>query len=312
MRARQGRWRDAELTCRRAIAEAEAIGEIRSLAFACYVLDWTLVELGRVGEGGHSDRALEIYRVLGDPEHESTVLNNLGMFAHFEGRWDDAVALYRQAAECSERAGRPADVAYTDCNVGEILSDQGHYEEARTHLERARRVWSATGEAQTVAFVTAVLGRLALREGRPETALALVEQAALDMRALGMSEAGFGQAVHAEAEATAGDPRRALAIAEYELPDAERWLPLLQRVVGIASARLGRMAAAEAALRAGLLTARARRSEYDVAATIDILDQLGAAGPELLAERDGILDRLHIVRLPERVLGTGLTRAAAG
>jgi class 3 adenylate cyclase/tetratricopeptide (TPR) repeat protein len=312
MRARQGRWRDAELVCRRAIVEAEAIGEVRSLAFACYVLDWVLVELGRSGGSGYSSRALEIYRVLADPEHESTVLNNLGMFAHFEGRWDDAVALYRQAAECSVRAGRPADAAYTDCNVGEILSDQGHYREAREHLERARRVWNATGEAQTLAFATAVLGRLALREGRSEAALHMTAHAASEMRALGMSEAGFGEAVLAEAEAVAGDPRRALRIAEVELPDARRWLPLLQRVVGIASARLGRMAAAEAALRAGLVTARGQGSDYDVAATIDILDEIGAAGADLLAERDEILRRLRIVRLPERAFRVGGVRAVAG
>ena len=72
------------------------------------------------------------------------MLNNLGMFAYFDGRWDDAIALYRRARVRGERSGRPADVAFIDCNVGEILSDQGHLDEAEEHLQRARRVWSGT------------------------------------------------------------------------------------------------------------------------------------------------------------------------
>ena len=68
------------------------------------------------------------------------------MFAYFDGRWDDAIALYRRARVRGERSGRPADVAFVDCNVGEILSDQGQLDAAEEHLQRARRVWSATRE----------------------------------------------------------------------------------------------------------------------------------------------------------------------
>ena len=111
IRNRQGRWAEAISTCRQAIAEAEAVGELSALAHACYALDWALVESGRREQATHSWRALELFEQLGDPEHESAVLNNLGMFAYFDGRWDDAVALYERAGECSDRAGRPADRA---------------------------------------------------------------------------------------------------------------------------------------------------------------------------------------------------------
>ena len=81
-----------------------------------------------------------------------------------------AVELYRQAGACSERAGKPGDVAFTDCNVGEILSDQGRLEEAEIHLERARRVWTATGDGQSVAFVNVLMGRLAVLRGHTRVA----------------------------------------------------------------------------------------------------------------------------------------------
>ena len=93
IRVRQGKRTEAIAACREAIAEAESVAELPALAHACYVLDWALVESGRSAEADHSQRALEIYQQLGDAEHEHMVLNNLGMFAYFDGRWGDAVAL---------------------------------------------------------------------------------------------------------------------------------------------------------------------------------------------------------------------------
>ena len=147
IRNRQGRWAEAISACRQAISEAEPLGELSALAHACYALDWALVESGHRDEATHSSQALEIYEQLGDPEHESNVLNNLGGFAYWDGLWDDAIALYRRSGAAGERAGRPGFVAGTDCNVGEILSDQGHLEEAEAHLQRARRIWNATRRA---------------------------------------------------------------------------------------------------------------------------------------------------------------------
>jgi class 3 adenylate cyclase/tetratricopeptide (TPR) repeat protein len=303
LRTRQGRWRDAERACRQAIAEAESIGEVRSLAFAYYMLDWALVELRRPDEATFSRRALSIYRELGDPEHEATVLNNLGMFAYFDGLWDDAVKLYREAGRCSERAGHSSDVAYTDCNVGEILSDQGHYAEARSHLESARRVWSATGERQGVAFVDLLLGRLAARTGDAKVAVPLLEQAGEELRTLGVDAyAHFAQLLVAEAEAFAGDPERALAIAAGERAGTDRYLPLLERVCAVAYARLGRDAEAEAALRSALAAAHEREADYDVAACIDLLELLGLARFRQLREREDILERLRIETLPRPAL----------
>ncbi len=297
MRARQGRWADAERACRSAIAESEGIGERRAFAFACYVLDWVLVESGRAEDAVFSASALEIYRRLGDREHESTVLNNLGMFAHLDGRWEEAVGLYREAAQCSEQAGRPGDAAYTDCNVGEILSDQGRYAAARRHLAHARRVWSATADRHGTAVADALLGRLALRDGRAEEALSTLERAVDEMRILGMHEVRFAEAFLAEALAIAGDARRAVALAEADLPEAQRYMPLLLRAAAVAHVRLGRPAAGRSVLNASLVEARRQRADYEIATTIDVMDQLGIASAELRAERDAILHRLDIVAM---------------
>ena len=125
IRNRQGRWAQAISECRQAIADAESVGELSALAHACYALDYALVESGRPGEATHSWRALEIYEQLGDPEHEFRVLNNLGGIAYWGDRWDDAVELYRRAAACAERAGRPADAAMSDGNVARSCPIRG-------------------------------------------------------------------------------------------------------------------------------------------------------------------------------------------
>lgn len=299
VRNRQGRWSEAVRLCREAMSEAEAVGEQAALAHASYALDWALVESGHPDQAAYSWRALEIYERLGQPEHEATVLNNLGMFAYFRSRWDEAVELYRRAGACSERAGKPGDVAYTDCNIGEILSDQGHLEEASVYLMRARRVWSATQERQGVAFVNLLLGRVAVRGGRHEEALPLLDMAVADLRRFGIDAyAEFARALVAEAEAFAGDPSRALSIAQDELAAAGRYAPLVGRIRGIALARLGHADAAERALMSSLALARERGEEYDIAATVDVLDALGIAQPSDSRERQAILARLQIDQLP--------------
>jgi tetratricopeptide (TPR) repeat protein len=298
IRSRQGRWNETISVCRQAISEASSVGELRALAHACYVLDWALVETGRDAEATNAERALEIYRELRDPEHESMVLNNLGMLAYFKGRWEQAIALYRSAGECSERAGKPADTAYTDCNVGEILSDQGHLEEAETYLQRARRIWSSTGEQQGVAYVDLLLGRLDARRGDHSTGRKLLERSVAELHEFRVDAyTDFGRALIAEVEALEGDPLEALEIARRELQCNDRHRPLLTRVAGVALARSGQKEAAQAELRRSLRVARDRGSEYDIAAAIDALAALSAADAELLADRDQILDQLKVVRL---------------
>ena len=303
VRNRQGRWTEAISACRQAIIEAESVGELRALAHACYGLDWALIESGRQDDATHSDRALEIYERLGDLEREAAVLNNLGMFAYFEGRWDDAIELYRRSGACSERAGTPSDVARTECNVGEILSDQGRLDDAEEHLLRARRVWSGTQERQAVAFVDVLLGRLAVRRGDWQEGLSTLEAATADLRRFSMDAyADFARVLIAESEAFAGNPERGLQIAGEELQARDRHRPWLQRVTGIALARLGQTAAARDALTSSLVMARERGAKYDVAATIDALEGLGLADPDAVRERDEIMAQLKIDRMPAPAL----------
>jgi tetratricopeptide (TPR) repeat protein len=306
---------DAIALSHEAIAEAEAAGEDAALAQACMMLDWALFDSGRAAEATHSARALDIYERLGDLDRQAAVLNNLGGFAYHEGRWDQAVDLYRRAAQASARAGDLANAAFGDCNVGEVLADQGHLAQAEQRLRRALRVWRGSSYDWGAAFATALLGRTAVRAGRCAEGLELLEDALARFRRLRAgSDALLVRAYIAEALAFGGSPRRALQAADRLLPDAGRTGPLVQRVRGFVLAQLGDRDGAERALHASIDAARAQDSNYELAVSLDALLALrpGAARGAAAARRDALLARLDVVALPAPPLEPAPAARAAG
>lgn len=314
-RLRQGRYAETIALCRAAIADAEETSAEPPLAHACYLLDWALVEDGRAAEAVHSERALEIYRRRGDPDREAAVLNNLGMFAYYEGRWDDAVALYRHGARASTSAGNINSVAFGDVNMGEVRSDQGRTEEARARLERALEIWRGTGHQLGVAYAIALLGRLEARSGNADEALALLADALARYRELRLSaDALWTEALIAEALVFVGRWQAALGEAQrlLDVAGAGRLGPLLHRVRGVALGGLGGAEEARDTLRTALAQARERGDELEVVLALDALLAAGAAEPAERRERDAVVERLDIVRLPGGAAGAHAPAAAAG
>ena len=260
---------------RGAIAEGEAAQAERPVAHACYVLDWALHDAGRPAEAVHSPRALAIYERLGDLDRQAAVLNNLGAYAFHEGRWSDAVVLYRRAGNASARAGDVVNAAFGDCNVGEVLVGQGRLAIAEQVLRQARQVWRGTGYDSGVASITALLGRAAVHGGRVEEGRGMLQTALGKFRHLRhAAEAEWAEALLAEALAFGGHAERALQSIEalrVRLLDP-RLEPLLERMRGCALAQLGEMEAARSALERACSRARELGVLYDVAAGLDALD----------------------------------------
>ena len=87
------------------------------------------------------------------------------MFAWLEGRWDEAVELYERGRDLHRRIGAEVDAAVQIHNIAEVLSDQGHLDEARSLFEESLRVWRAADYRIGVAYATSSLGRVASRGG---------------------------------------------------------------------------------------------------------------------------------------------------
>ena len=304
-RLRQGRCEEATRLCAQAIAEGEAAGDDEPVAHACFVLDWALHDAGRPEEADHSPRALEIYTALGDLDRQAAVLNNLGAYAFHAGRWADAVVLYRRAGNLCARAGDVGNAAFADCNVGEVFVMQGRLTAADEALRRALRVWRGTSDDSGVAFANALLGRAAVHQGRSDAGRGFLQAALAKSEQLGhQAEAQIAEAFLAEALVFGGRAESALQLVEalrVRLLD-ERLEPLLERLRGCALAQLGELAAARSALMRALDRARELEIVYDEAAGLAALDALdvatGEPEPARRRERDALLDRLGVVRLP--------------
>jgi class 3 adenylate cyclase/tetratricopeptide (TPR) repeat protein len=302
----QGRHADAIRWSERAIELARATGERRALAQAYVVLDWTNVTIGRTGDHSFSHEALEIYEDLGDLVRQAVVLNNLGAFAYFEGRWDEAAAYYERGRLAREQTGDPVSAALGTANVGEILADQGRLAEAEPVLRHAVRICRGAGDRSYVGFVLGVLGRVQVRSGRLEEGLASLREARAGYEAVG-ERGGVVEleARIAESLVLRGDAAEGVSLARDTL-DADRsggeetsvQAPILHRVLGIGLMRLGSFDEARASLEQAVQAARQRGADYDTALSLRALAQLErrtdreASGLE--KESAAILERLGV------------------
>jgi class 3 adenylate cyclase/tetratricopeptide (TPR) repeat protein len=316
VRMRQNRTRDAISWFDRAEREART-GKARDvLAYAYTVHDLALLAEGRPGEATHGAAALAIFEELGDLVWQAATLNNTGLVAYELGNWTESVALYDRAAAIWKTTGDRWSATFAQYNRGEILSDQGRFDEAETELREALRVWRASGALPEIAQVTRQLGRLAARRGDDLTARTLL-QAARDqqLRNGESSEALWTEAWLAEADLLGGDAISALEQASGLLDRVERSdggtriLPLLRRVRAWALLTLGRVDDAADELERGVDAARSGSAGFEAAALLEGRAMVARArtggDPELESELRAKLEGLGITVSPADRLQLG-------
>jgi class 3 adenylate cyclase/tetratricopeptide (TPR) repeat protein len=309
LREWQGRYAEAAATCTEAIAVAQRCGAREVQARALYLLDTADVARGRYHGEPWAERALAIFKELGELSWQAKALNHLGMRAYFEGRWDDALGHYRQAREAFERVGDQWNAAITACNAAEILSNQGRYTQAEEVARPAERVLRASGALSETAFANAVLGGIAARRGQPLEALRLLEAAQAGyLKAGEPTEVVATEISIAEALLYAGDAAETLARADDIAASSHLRLGVasasaLARVRAYALALLGRAVSAQETVDTSLRAARQRGNRYDEALATDALIQLAEmrgqlADPDLVARRDELFRALGIRAVP--------------
>jgi tetratricopeptide (TPR) repeat protein len=313
-RRQQGRLRDCITWASKAVELAEASGDKAALAHAYRLLDWVYTELGRPERTQYRGLALPIYEELGDLVGQSDVLNNLGMDAYFEGRWEEALDLYERGGEARQKTGDAVNTAHFTNNIAEILSDQGRLDEAEALFQEALRVWKGAGFRLGIAFGLSNLGRVAARAGRPDEAERLYKDAEMEFAFIGAE----GQLLEVEARRAEnlmwrGDPERALQLVQDSLDRADLQEGLfvlrsmLQRLRAYALACTGMPAEARAALDESLRLASAVDARYELGLTLlarahiaEFLDDPEAGSLE--QEARSILAPLGVESLPERPL----------
>jgi len=295
IRFRQGDFAGAVDWGRLAVDAANEASDLRGIARGYYLLHLAYSSLGSPERRAFRGLALPIYEELGDLLGQANVLNNLGIDAYYEGRWDEALDLYERSRRLRERIGDVVGAATIMGNIGEILSDQGRLDEARGLFEEVLAVVREAGALLLEHVATANLGRVAAREGRFEAAQEALERALAGFEEL--EAASFvleARARLAELDVLRGDrPERAVertaaALGKGAAPAVES---MLQRVRGYALRQSGEEQGARAAFEESLLVARTADADYEAALT------LAALGSSQEAEE--ILGRLGVIALPQ-------------
>jgi tetratricopeptide (TPR) repeat protein len=218
------------------------------------------------------------------------------------------MARYERARDAYDRAGSAVDAARATANIAEVLSDQGRFDEAESHLREALRVSTAAGYHYDIALILGFLGRNYARMGRFDDAFLFLGMARTEFADAGLhGDVVRIDALQAEALRLSGDAAAALALADATLRTAKAEggispeVPLLERVRAEALWALGEVEGAGRALTASVDAARARGAAYELALALDGLARM----PELranfedvdalLTERDEVLKRLGVV-----------------
>ncbi len=199
----------------------------------------------------HHNRAVDIYRALGDRDAEAGVLNNLSLVYRRSGqlaaakealvrclemlRSEDSVStglynLGQLAVELGEIDGAVehfsqalelAPNADSHTYLGMALRLQGRFDEARAHLSRALEIGNVpAGEAETLENLAA----LELAQGNADVALSLAS------RALALVADGGDQQVAASVRITLGEVQRALAELDGAVDFLEQALATARRI----------------------------------------------------------------------------------
>jgi tetratricopeptide (TPR) repeat protein len=292
--------REARRWAVQAAEGARLVDDPETLVQALMAIEFAELYMGLPITGVHTREALEISVEHGYRPRESIARANLGNFAYFAGRWDEAVQWYASSRQAALEGGNAFGAAETDVSLGDILVSQGRADEAEAVLLDAVRVLKASGMAFEALYGELQLARVFLARAQLDAAEDALVAVIADLVARGHRMTALeASLVHAEVATHSGRPADALAI----LDDAERAAgdeavslharSCLQRASALLS--LGRLDECRETVDAGLQVAREQDLPYeqmllrevraDWAAQVGDLDQRSADRAEALRIR---------------------------
>lgn len=282
VRYRQGKVAECVRWSRRALDVAPAGGNRRAEAHAYYLLDAALTDLGDPAAEEVRGLALPIFEELGDLQGQANVLNNLGVDALYDGKWDEAAEHWERCRDARWRGGDVVGIADVSHNLGEMRSDQGRFDEAESLMREARRIWRAAQYPLGVAASTNGLGRLAARSGRIDDGLELLTTSLESFKALDATvwmwevEVRIGEALAYGGRFADAADHIDRVLAAYDLAAAPGLQAMAWRVSGIARAGLDDQAGALAELDRAIEEATSRDETFESALSMFERARLGA------------------------------------
>ncbi len=281
-----------------AVEEAQASGELESLARVYSYIDEAYQTLGQRDMAIHEPMALEIFETLGNLPGIALLTNNLGVQAYSDGRWDEAISFYSRGQDASRRSGNEAMEGVAATNLGEVLISRGRLAEAEEVLTEAKGVLRANKYLRFALFAETQLGRLSLERGDLVEAISALKAVVAEATSQNQTLIAVDAAVHlAEAYVRSNDPEAALnVVAEAQQlagDDAALFEIPLGRVQARALLTLGRREEAAAHIATALAGARQQGLIFEQALLLLIQAELAVSqDPDSVGDALGEAERL--------------------
>jgi tetratricopeptide (TPR) repeat protein len=137
----------------------------------------------------HLTGAAEALQRSGDAAGRAAALQWKGSTLRTAARYLDALAALEEAATVAREAGNGSVTAWATLGLAAIHLDLGDPAAAQEPLARADSLMAAMGDRVGIGYVRTFLADEAVRRGRPQEALAILDQAEAELVALG--DSGF-------------------------------------------------------------------------------------------------------------------------
>lgn len=141
-------------------------------------LGWIYYDFGRSAESlEYYERALEIFRELGDHNLENAVLNNIGQVYQKLGQNEKAIEYYEQAAIIQKAVGNRVEEVRLLNSLGGVYNALGQREEALKYFQEALDISKAAGDRSGEGITLSNLGGIYDALGNKEEALKYFQEA---------------------------------------------------------------------------------------------------------------------------------------
>ena len=141
-------------------------------------LGWVCGVLGKREQARQCfDRALKIYREIGDRGGEGTTLYDLGRVYNVLGKRKEALKHFEEALRILREVGNRKGEAKTLSSIGRVYNTQGKKEEALSRYEEALSIYREIGDRGGQGILLDHLGWIFNALGKKEEALEYSEQA---------------------------------------------------------------------------------------------------------------------------------------
>ena len=169
---REGRYDEAEVAMRDALAKAEAIDYKLGQASAHANLASLYYRLARYGEAiEESMKSLGLYRALGNTSGESTVLTTLGNVYYKSGDFGRSLEYQKESLALKEKDGDMLGQAASLGNLGLIHARQGDFGSSLDFMMRGMEIFDRVGDRHELAVALGNVGSVHSNLNQKEKAL---------------------------------------------------------------------------------------------------------------------------------------------